>query len=85
MTRTMGEPFYGTGKPPEQFRAARKQLGLTQKGLALALRMGAHGWQSISKWERDTFAGEIPGPITLGIDCLLKDQAAQQGRQNARA
>ena len=56
---------------PEQFRTARKALGLTQHGLAQALRMGKHGWQSISKWESDKFMGTIPGPITLGIENLM--------------
>jgi hypothetical protein len=33
--------------------------------------MGKHGWQSISKWEQDDFTGEIPGPVTLALECLL--------------
>lgn len=56
---------------PAEFRAARKALGLTQKGLAKALRMGAHGWQSISKWESDDLTGDIPGPVTVAMECLL--------------
>lgn len=57
---------------PAGFRTARASLGLTQKGLAEALRMGKHGWQTISKWESDTFAGEIPGPVQVALDCLLR-------------
>jgi DNA-binding transcriptional regulator YiaG len=56
---------------PAEFRAARARLGLTQKGLAKALRMGKHGWQTISKWESDDFQGQIPGPVTLALECLL--------------
>lgn len=57
---------------PADFRAARKALGLTQKGLAEALRMGKHGWQSVSKWEGDNFEGSIPGPVQVAMECLLK-------------
>lgn len=56
---------------PADLRAARKTLGLTQSGLAEALRMGKHGWQTISKWERDGFNGAIPGPVTLALECLI--------------
>lgn len=56
---------------PADFRAARNALGLTQKQMAEALRMGKHGWQSISKWESDEFEGAIPGPVTLAVECLL--------------
>lgn len=56
---------------PIDLRTARKALGLTQTGLAKALRMGKHGWQTISKWERDDFNGAIPGPVTLALECLI--------------
>lgn len=62
---------------PAEFRAARAALAVkwgrrvSQKDLAKALRMGAHGWQSISKWEQDDFEGQIPGPVTLALECLL--------------
>lgn len=57
---------------PDALRAARKALGLTQKGLAGELRMGKWGWQSISKWE----GGEvpIPGPAQVAIELLLKER-----------
>ena len=55
---------------PAELRTARKALGLTQKGLAEALQMGIHGWQSISKWEREGSA--IPGPIEIAVECLLE-------------
>lgn len=57
---------------PTDLRAARKSLGLSQKALAEALRMGKHGWQTISKWESDDFDGAIPGPVTVALECLLK-------------
>jgi transcriptional regulator with XRE-family HTH domain len=56
---------------PAELRAARKQLGLTQKGLAERLRMGAHAWQTISKWESDDNTRGVPGPVAVAIECLL--------------
>ena len=56
---------------PEQFRAARKTLGLTQKGLAVELRMGKHGWQSISKWECGD--NPVPGPVEVALELMLAD------------
>ena len=55
---------------PADFRCARKRLGLTQKGLASALRTGTHGWQTISKWERD--GSTIPGPVSVAVELLLR-------------
>jgi len=51
------------------FRAARKALGYTQHGLAEALRMGKHGWQTISAWENGRTP--IPGPVQVALECLL--------------
>jgi transcriptional regulator with XRE-family HTH domain len=56
---------------PAELRAARKRLGLTQKGLARALRMGTHGWQTISKWESDNNKRGVPGPVQVAIESLL--------------
>lgn len=53
---------------PADFRAARKSTGMTQKQLAAALKMGAHGWQTISRWESDSFEGQIPGPVQVALD-----------------
>lgn len=60
---------------PADLRATRKALGYTQKGLAAALRMGKHGWQTISKWESDSFEGEIPGPVQVALECFMKHPA----------
>lgn len=57
---------------PADLRAARKRLGLTQKGLAGALRMGTHGWQSVSKWEND--ASTVPGPVSVAVQLMLERQ-----------
>jgi DNA-binding transcriptional regulator YiaG len=57
---------------PADLRAARKALGLTQHGLAGALGMGKHGWQSVSRWEND--GGTIPGPVGVAVQLLLGRQ-----------
>ena len=59
------------------FRAARKALGLTQHGLAEALRMGKHGWQTISAWENGK--SPIPGPVQVAIQCLLDHPQNDEG------
>jgi DNA-binding transcriptional regulator YiaG len=65
---------------PADLRSARKRLGLTQKGLAGALRMGTHGWQSVSKWERDGSA--IPGPVQVAVELLLASVDTHAERQD---
>jgi transcriptional regulator with XRE-family HTH domain len=64
---------------PADLRSARKALGLTQKGLARALRMGPYGWQTISKWESDDNERGVPGPVQVAVEALLK---AEQGGNN---
>lgn len=54
---------------PADLRAARKALGLTQHGLAEALRMGKNGWQSVSRWEQD--GNTIPGPVQVAVEAML--------------
>ena len=54
---------------PDQFRLARKQLGLTQHAMAEALRMGRWGFQSVAKWEKGETA--IPGPAQVAVELLL--------------
>ena len=68
--------FVGMGMDltPADLRTARKALGYTQHGLAKALRMGAHGWQSVSRWEQD--GNTIPGPVQVAIEALLKGTKA---------
>lgn len=54
---------------PAALREARKRLGLTQHGLADALRMGKNGWQSVSRWEQD--GNTIPGPVQVAVESML--------------
>lgn len=55
---------------PADLRTARKTLGLTQHGLAEALRMGKWGFQSVAKWEK----GEIPvpGPVQVAVELMVE-------------
>lgn len=54
---------------PDSLRSARKVLGLTQHGLADALRMGKWGFQSVAKWEKGETA--IPGPAAVAVELLV--------------
>lgn len=58
----------------DEFIAARKAMGHTQHSLAVALRMGKHGWQTISGWENGRTP--IPGPVQLAMNCLLTHRRA---------
>lgn len=58
---------------PAELRTARKALGLTQHGLAEALRMGTHGWQSVSRWEQD--GNTVPGPVQVAVEMLIASRA----------
>lgn len=64
---------------PADFRSLRKSLGYTQKGLAEALRMGTHGWQTISKWEQD--GASIPGPVAVAMEHLAYCKPLEQRRE----
>ncbi len=63
---------------PEQVKAARKSLGLSQRGLAEALRMGLNGERQVRRWED----GETPisGPAQVALECLLHHGPASPSR-----
>lgn len=54
---------------PDDVRAARQSLGMTQDELAAALRMGADGKRAVRRWEAGDRA--ISGPATVAIAALL--------------
>jgi len=55
---------------PADLKAARKSLGLTQSGLAEALRLSPkNGDRSVRIWE--TEGNTIPGPVKVAVECLL--------------
>ena len=59
---------------PTEIITARKRLGLSQAGLAEALRLGANGGRTVRRWEAGEV--EITGPASVAIELLLKGNAA---------
>lgn len=59
---------------PNELRAARKALGLTQSGLAKALRLSEkNGDRSIRIWE--TEGNTVPGPVQVAVEFMLRTKA----------
>jgi hypothetical protein len=55
---------------PADFRTARKALGLTQTGMAEALRLSpANGARSIRIWEKE--GNTVPGPVQVAVEFML--------------
>lgn len=55
---------------PEHVKSARKQLGLTQAGLAALLRLGKkNGADTVRAWESGK--RNISGPAQVALECLL--------------
>ena len=56
---------------PTDLRAARKSLGLTQTGLAKALRLSdKNGDRSVRIWE--TEGNTVPGPVQVAVGFMLE-------------
>jgi DNA-binding transcriptional regulator YiaG len=56
---------------PTDLRTARKTLGLTQTGLADALRLSPrNGSRSIRIWERE--GNTVPGPVQVAVAMMLE-------------
>jgi transcriptional regulator with XRE-family HTH domain len=67
--------FGGGGMTGEEIRAARQRLGLTQE--QLAGKMGLHGKQTVSQWERGVRTPK--GPSLLLLRSLLDAQLLSGG------
>lgn len=66
---------------PSDLRNARKVLGLTQSGLAKALRLSdKNGDRSVRVWE--TEGNTIPGPVQVAVEFMLKAARTKKGREN---
>lgn len=65
---------------PAELVAARNRLGLSQAGLAVALRMGKHGGRTIRRWE----LGEInvPGPAAVAVELMLRMAESATNQRN---
>ena len=55
---------------PADLRTARKTLGLTQSGLAAALRLSPkNGDRSVRIWEQE--GNTVPGPVQVAVGMML--------------
>ena len=54
---------------PSAFKSARRTLNLSVEGCADLLRLGAHGGDTVRRWERG--ARDIPGPVVVLLELLL--------------
>ena len=62
---------------PADLRAARKTLGLTQSGLARALRLSEkNGGRSVRGWEAE--GNTVPGPVQVAVELLLERKVILQ-------
>jgi len=59
---------------PEQFKRARRVLGLSAKGMAEALGMGPTSGRTIRRWERGD--RDIPGPAIVAVRYMLKEKTS---------
>lgn len=65
---------------PSDLRAARKVLGLTQSGLAKALRLSEkNGDRSVRIWEQE--GSTVPGPVQVAVEAML-DARKRMERDN---
>lgn len=65
---------------PIDLRTARKTLGLTQLGLAKALRLSEkNGDRSVRIWEQD--GSTVPGPVQVAVEAML-DARKRMERDN---
>jgi DNA (cytosine-5)-methyltransferase 1 len=55
---------------PAEIKEARRSLGLSQTGLAEALRLGPNGERTVRRWE----SGDVPitGPASLALELLVR-------------
>lgn len=55
---------------PEEFKLARKQLGLTVRDMAAALRLSeANGYRTVRRMESGEI--EVSGPISVAVEAML--------------
>jgi DNA (cytosine-5)-methyltransferase 1 len=55
---------------PSEIKVARKRLGLSQQGLAEALRLGPNGERTVRRWEAGDV--QITGPASLALELLVR-------------
>jgi DNA-binding transcriptional regulator YiaG len=58
---------------PAELKAARKALGLTQQGLADALRLtGPYAKDTVRSWESGR--RPISGPVQVAVEAMIKEK-----------
>lgn len=63
---------------PADLRAAREALGMTQSGLAKALRLSPkNGDRTVRLWE--TEGNTVPGPVQVAVECFLLSEKLRSG------
>lgn len=55
---------------PDRIKSIRSGLGLSQMGLAEALRLGPNGKRTVRRWETGEIV--ITGPASLALECMEK-------------
>ena len=66
---------------PADLRTARKTLGLTQSGLAAALRLSPkNGDRSVRIWETD--GNTVPGPVQVAVGFMLEQMGPGKTASN---
>lgn len=64
---------------PTELRAARKALGLTQAGMAKALRLSpGNGDRTVRLWETD--GNTVPGPVQVAVEFMLAEASRAPAR-----
>lgn len=67
---------------PSDLRSARKTLGLTQSGLAKALRLSEkNGDRSVRIWEQE--GNTVPGPVQVAVEYMLEQKRAIRAKEKA--
>lgn len=59
-----------------EIKSARQALGLSQTGLAEALRLGPNGERTIRRWEQGDVT--VTGPASVAIEMLVAEKRVQR-------
>jgi DNA-binding transcriptional regulator YiaG len=62
----------------EDVKRIRVKLGMNQRQLAQAIRLGLNGDRTIRRWEKGEIA--VAGPASLALEYLEKDDGSKKQR-----